>query len=209
GGGNKPHPLRVSARAELVQRTVERLATEHRGSRILELAESGVEAGGKRMSKKQTCTETVNRRDPCTVQLTGEVRSAALAQGGPDPGAQLARCLTRIGDHEDRLDVDASLANGPDVALDEDRRLTRAGARGNEDRTVGLDGGELLPVEPSLRLHDRHARGTGQIGHRSHHGGQPSPLGSCCTSPDWMRRALSPARSRAASIWLQNASSSR
>src|SRR4029078_8013014 len=159
GGGNKPHPLGVSARAELVQRTVERLATEHRGSRILEFAEPGVEAGGKRMSTEQTCTEAVNRRDPCAVQLPCEVGSAALAQGGPDPGAQLARCLTRVGDHEDRLDVDASLATGPDVALDEDRRLTRARARGNEDRPVGLDSGELLLVEPSLRLQDRHARG--------------------------------------------------
>jgi hypothetical protein len=174
----KPQALRIAARAELLQRSVEGLTAEHRRTGVLELAEPRVEAGRERMGAEQSGAEPVNRGDPGTVELAREVRSAALTKGRTDSRPQLTGGLAGVRDHEDRLDVDAPLADGADEALDENRRLARSGAGGDEDRPVLLDGRDLLLVEPCDRLHDRHARATRQIGHRSHQGGHPSPFGS-------------------------------
>ena len=208
-GREQPEALGVAVGAERLERALERFPAEHGGARILELAEPRVEAGGERMGAQQAAAEAVNRRDPGAVELACEVGTAALAQRGPDARPKLAGRLARVGDDEDRLDVDAAIADRAHVALDENRRLSRSRAGGHEDRAFGLDRGELLLVQHRLQLDDRHARATRQIGQRSHHDGQPSPFGSCWTSPVRMRRAFSAARSRAVSIWLQNASSSR
>ncbi len=208
-GREQPEPLGVAVGAERFEGALERFSPEHGGPRILELAEPRVEARSERMGAKQAAAEAVNRRDPGAVELACEVGTAALAQRGSDARPKLAGRFTRVRDDEDRLDVDAAVADRTHVALDENRRLSRSRAGGHEDRAFGLDRGELLLVQHRLQLDDRHARATRQIGQRSHHDGQPSPFGSCWTSPVRMRRAFSAARSRAVSIWLQNASSSR
>ncbi len=205
----QPESFRVAVGAELPERTLERLAAQHRGSRVLELAEPRVEAGGERMRAQQPVAEAVDRRDPRSVELAREVGTPALAQRGADATPQLAGRLARVRDDEDGLDVDAALAHRAYVPLDENRRLPRARSRGHEDRALGLDGSQLLVVEPGGRLHDRHARGTRQIGQRSHQAGHPSPFGSWRTSPALIRCAFSPARSRADSTCAQNVSSSR
>ncbi len=144
-GREQAKPLRVAVRAELLERAVERLPAENDRARVLELAEPRVEPGGERMRPQQATAEAVDRRDPGAVELAREIRTAALAQRGADPCPQLARGLARVRDHEDRLDVDPALADGPDVPLDEDRGLARAGAGGDEDGAVGLDSARAAP----------------------------------------------------------------
>ena len=102
------------------------------------------------MGAQQARAETVDGRDPCAVELAREIRPAALAESGADPRPQLTGGLAGVRDDEDRLDVDAALTDCPDVALDEDGRLARPCARGDEDRPVRVDGSYLLLVEPCL-----------------------------------------------------------
>ena len=189
--------LGVAVGAERLERPLEGLAAEHRRAGVLELAEPRIETRRERMRAEQTVAEPVDGRDPRAVELTCELRPAPVAQRGADTRSQLAGRLARVRDDEDRFDVDAAVANGAHVALDEDRRLPRARAGRDEDRAFRLDRGELLLVEPGGYLHDRHALATRHIGQRSHHEGQPSPFGSCCTSPSRIRLAFSAARSRA------------
>ena len=208
-GREQPEALGVAGGTERLESALERLTAEHGRRRVLELAEARVEAGCERMRTQQPGAEAVDRGDPGAVELACEVRPPALSQSGPDARSQLPGRLARVRDDEDRLDVDAAIADGAHVALDQNRRLPGSRAGGHEHRPVGLDSSQLLLVQHRLQLDDRHARATRQIGQRSHHDGQPSPFGSCWTSPVRMRRAFSAARSRAVSTWLQNASSSR
>ena len=200
----------VSAGAELLQRPLERLAAENRRTGVLELAEAWIEPRSERMRAQEPVAEAVDGRDPRAVELAREIVSPALVERSPNAAAELARRLPRVRDDQDRLDVDAAVADRADVALDEDRGLPRAGTGRDEHRALGFDGGELLVVQRARRvLDDGHARATRHIGQRSHHDGHPSPFGSWRTSPAWMRRAFSAARSRADSTWLQKVSSSR
>ena len=201
--------LRLLPGAERLQRALERLAAEHRRTRILELPKPRIEPGGERVRTQQPVAEAVDRRDPGAVELAREIGTTALAERGPDARSELARRFPRVRDHEDGVDVDPAIADGTDVALDEHRRLPRTGTRRDEHRPLGLDRGDLLLVEHRLGLDDRHALGTRHMGQRSHQAGQPSPLGSWRTSPLRIRPALSAARSRAASTCAQNVSSSR
>ena len=168
----------AAAGAELAQRPVERLAAQHRRARFLELAEARVEPDRERMRLEEPVAEAVNGRDPGAVEVAREIRPPALAQRGPDAGAELARRLARVRDDEDRVDVEAVVADGADVALDEHRGLARARAGGDEDAARRLDRGELLVVEAARGFERRHWRGTRQIVQRSHHDGHPSPFGS-------------------------------
>ena len=207
--GEEPEALGIRVRAEGPQGTVERLASQHRRARILELAEAGIQADREGMRLQEAVAEPVDRRDPRTVELAREIVPAPSDERRANPRPELPRGLARVRDDEDRVDVDPPLAYGTDVALDEHRRLPRAGARGHEDGALGLDGGELLVVQAPGDLDHRHALATLHMGQRSHHAGHPSPFGSCRTSPLRIRRALSAATSRAASTSSQNASSSR
>ncbi len=119
----------------------------------------------------------------------------------PDPGAQLASRLARVGDHEHRVDVEPLLADGADEALDEDGGLARAGAGRDEDLAARLDRRDLLLVHQG--------RPTRHIVQRSHHEGHSPPFGSCATSPARIRRAAVSACPRAVSTCPQNCSSSR
>jgi hypothetical protein len=89
----------------------------------------------------------VDGRDPGAVELAREVVPAALSECNANAAAELAGRLSRVRDHEDRVDVEPALADRPHVALDQDGRLPRAGASGNEGRAFLVDGGELLLVE--------------------------------------------------------------
>jgi hypothetical protein len=99
------------------------------------------------MRAQEPVAETVDRGDPRAVELTGQVRPPALAKRSADARPQLACCLSRVGDDEDRVDVDASVADRAHVALDEHGRLPGPGAGRDEHRALGLDRGELLLVE--------------------------------------------------------------
>ena len=86
----------------------------------------------------------MDRRDPGAVELAREVVPAALREGGADPRPQLAGGAARVRDDEDRVDVEAALADRADDPLDEHGRLAGAGAGGDEDLARRLDRGELL-----------------------------------------------------------------
>ena len=199
-GGEELQPLRLRARAELRERALERLAAQHRPLCVVELAEARIEAGRERVCLQQPEAEAVDGRDPRAVELACEVVPAARCQLGADARAQLSRSAPRIRDDEDRVDVEAVVAHRAREALDEHGGLAGARTGGDEDLAGGLDRGQLLLV---------HARSTRHMGHRSHHGGQSPPRGSCSTSPVRMRPASRRAVSSAFPIAVQNASSSR
>ena len=196
--------LRLLAGAELVERLRERLAGEHGRLRAVELAEARVEPRLERVGAKQARAEAVDGRDPGAVELAREVVASALAQLAPDARTQLTRGLARVRDHEDRADVDPAVAHRADEPLDEHGGLAGAGARREEDATVGLDRCLLLRV----RGERAHGRRILHIGQSWHHCGHSPPRGSCRTSPARMRCASPRALSRAVSTWRQNASSS-
>jgi hypothetical protein len=184
-GRQQPQPLRIAVGAEVGESPFERLPAEHRALRLVQLAERRVEPCFERVRSEHAQAETVDRRDPGSVERPREIRSAVVAQPRPDPASQLRRGLPRVGDQEDGLDVDAPVADRTHVALDDDRRLAGAGSGRHEDLTGRLDRSPLLGVEG----HRRHPRRTLHIVQRSHHDGQSPPLGSWLTSPARIRRA--------------------
>ncbi len=196
-------PRWVVAGAELGQRSVERLLADHHALRVVELTEARVEPGCERVSLQQAKAEAVDGRDPRAVELAGEVGPPALVQGRADAGAELGRRLARVGDDEQRVDVEPVVAHRADEPLDEDRRLAGAGARRDEDLASGLDRRDLLRIEL------RHARLIRHIRHSEHQLGHSPPFGSWRTSPRRIRCASSPAFTFAPSTCSQNASSSR
>ena len=208
----EPDALGIAVGAELLERTLERLSAEHGRTRLLELAEARVEPHAERVRLQKPVAEPVDRRDPGAVELARQLVPAPIDERSPDPRSELTRGLPRVRDDEDGVDVEAAVADGAYVALDENGRLPRARAGGDEDVAGGLDRSELLLVQRrGGRLDDRaHARFTRHTGHRSHQDGHaPSHLGSCWTSPARIRWAFAPARSRADSTCVQNSSSSR
>jgi hypothetical protein len=114
----------------------------------------------------------VDRRDPRAVERARQVAAAELDEAGADPGPELASRTLRVGDDEQRVDVDAALADRLREALDEHGGLSRAGPGRDEDLASCRDGGRLLGVR---RLHGRLTR---QIVQRSHHDGHSPPRGS-------------------------------
>ena len=156
--------------------------------------------GGERMSLQQPQAEAVDRGDPGAVELAREIVPPAVAERGADARAQLARGPPRVRDDEDRVDIEAAVADGAHEALDEHGRLAGAGAGRDEDLAGRFDRRALLLV---------HGRATRHIGHRSHQAGHSPPFGSCTTSPARMRPASRRAVAIALSTAAQNASSSR
>src|SRR5204863_4158349 len=96
-------PVGIVLRAEVRDRRAERLAPEHGSLRVVELAEARIKASreGIRLQKPQA--EAVDRRDPRTVELPGEIGPPAVRERCPDPGAKLARGPARVRDDEDRV----------------------------------------------------------------------------------------------------------
>ncbi len=193
-GRQEPEPIRIAVGAEGRERLVERLAREHGGLRLVQLAEARVEAGLERIRLQQAVAEAVDGRDPRPVELAREVGAAASTKLRANPGAQLTRGPLRVRDDEDRVDVDAVVTDGADEALDEDGGLPGSGSRRDEHAPAGLDRLALLRVGRPL-----HWRSTRQIGQRSHQDGHSPPLGLCRTLPLRIWPASSPAVSRAAS----------
>ena len=114
----------------------------------------------------------------------------------------------RVGDDEDRADVDAAL-DPPNEALDQDCGLTGACAGGDEDEPLGLDRSVLLGGRRALgsRGH-RYALPTRHIEPSLHHDGHEPSRGSCLTSPSRMRATIRRATSCALSTFPQKSSSS-
>ncbi len=125
------------------------------------------------MGAQQAPAEAVDRRDPGAVELEREIGPPALDQPLADPRPELARRALRVGDHEERLDVEPVVDDGPHEALDEDRRLSGACSRGDEDAARRLDRRALLGVRRRA-----HARSLRQMRQRSHQCGQSPPCGS-------------------------------
>ena len=203
-GREQLQPVRVAVGAEPGQRLVERLAREHRRLRLVELAEARVEPGLERIRLQQPIAEAVDRRDPGAVERPRQVVAPSAAQLPADARAQLPGGALRVGDDEDRLDVDAVVADRADEALDQHRGLPRPGPGGDEHAAGRLDRRALLGIRRPA-----HARSTRHIGQRSHQDGHSPPFGSWRTSPERIRSASCRAVPRAVSTWAQKASSSR
>ena len=202
--GEQPHPRLVVA-AELLERRAEGLAAQHAPLAVVEHAEARVDPGRERVRLQQPVAEAVDGRDPGGVEVTREVVTVELEQPLADPAAQLAGRALGVRDHEQRVDVEAALADRLAEALDDHGRLAGPGARRDEDDALLLDRPELLAVRSFDRAHERLTR---QVGQSSHHVGQEPPRGSCRTSPSRIRSTTPTACSRARSMPPQNASSS-
>ncbi len=200
----QPRTFLVVRCAEGVERLVEGLAREDGRLRAVELAKARVEAGLERIGLEQPVAEAVNRRDPRAVEAAREIGAPTPPQLCTDPGPQLACRPLRVGDDEDRLDVQPPVAHRLDEALDEHRGLPGPRAGGDEHAAPGVDGGLLLGIR-----RPGHARLTRHIVQRVHQAGHSPPLGSWWTSPPRIRPAKPRAVSRAPSTCAQNASSSR
>ena len=176
-GGEQPEALGVAVGAELRERRLERLALEHARLRLVEDPEARVDPGRERVCLEQAEAEAVDRRDPGGVEVAGELGAPGLDEPRADAVAQLAGGALRVRDDEQRVDVEPALADRLGEALDQDGRLARPGARGDEDEPRRLDRGGLLGVGCADRR--AHCLFTRQIGARSHQDGQPaSPSGS-------------------------------
>src|SRR5918999_860226 len=186
----------MAACAELLERALKRLASEHAALALVEHAKAGIDARGEGMRLQETVTEAVDGGNPGAVELASEIESPALSEPAADASPELAGRPLRVRDDEDRVDAEPALAHRSDEPLDDDPRLPRAGAGGDEDDAGGFDRRFLLRVRGA----DRHARSTRHMGASSHHEWQPPPpRGSWRTSPALMRatkpRASSCARS--------------
>ncbi len=166
----EPPALGLVGRAESLERRRECLRLEDERLRLVQHAERGVDAGGQRIRAEHAPAEAVDRGDPGSVELEREVGAAPLEQGGADAGAQLAGGPLRVRDHEDGVDIEPVLHDGPDESLHEHGGLARARSRRDEDVPVRFDRCALLVVGER-----RHGRGFLQIGHRSHQCGQSPP----------------------------------
>ena len=146
-------------RAEALERRLERLRLEHERLGLVEHAERRVDPRRERVRAQHAAAEPVNGRHPGAVELEGEVGPPALDQPGPDPSPELARGALRVGDHEQRADVEPLVDDRADEALDEHRRLAGARAGGHEDGAGRLDRGALLLVRaaPSRTVLPAHA----------------------------------------------------
>ena len=174
---------------------------QHPRLSLVEDTESRIDAGRERVRREEPPAEAVDRRDPGAVEVAREIGPLELDQAGADPRAQLAGGTIGVGDHEQRVDVEAVLDDRPGEALDEDGRLPGAGAGRDERRAAGLDRSRLLLVRQSAGAKNgAHARSFRHMRQRSHQAGQSPPRGSCTTSPARMRSASSTAVARACSI---------
>ena len=203
-GREEPPALGLVGRAESLERCREGLGLEDQSLRLVQHAERGVDACGQRIGAEHAPAEAVDRGDPRAVELEREIGAAPLEQSRADAGAQLAGGPLRVRDHEDGVDVEPVVHDGPDESLDQHGGLARARPRRDEHVPVRVDRRALLVVGKR-----RHGRGFLQIGHRSHQCGQSPPCGSCRTSPLRMRSTRPTAVRRASSTASSKSSGSR
>ena len=126
---------------------------------LVQHPEARVEPGLERIALQEAQAEAVDRRDPGAVERAREVGAVELLEAGADPRAQLSGGALGVGDDEHLVDREPALEDRADEALDEDGRLPRARARGDEDDAAGLDRGRLLGVRRPRRscpLHPAH-----------------------------------------------------
>src|SRR5215216_3003907 len=156
-GGEQPQARLVVA-AELLERRPERLASEHASLAVVEHAEARVDPGRERVRLQQAAAEAVDGRDPRAVELALEVVAAELVEPPADPAAQLSGGALGVGDDEQRVDVEAALADRFAEALDDDGRLAGPRARRDEDNPALFDRTLLLDVRRLDRVHERLTR---------------------------------------------------
>ena len=176
-----------------------------RAWRVVQHAEARVDPGRERVRAQKAVAEAVDGRDPGGVELACELGAPGFDEPGANPVPQLSRRPLRVGDDQQRVDVEPALADRLDEALDEDGRLPRPRAGRDEDDARGLDGRGLLRVrQRSLPLHPAHR---GEIAPRRA-AGVAERVVADVAGPDPLRRSRAHARSRR-SICPQNSSSSR
>ena len=208
--GEQADSLRIAGRAELLERGVERLAGEDARLVLVEHAEVRVDRGLERMRLQEPVAEAVDGRDPGAVELAREVVAVKLCEPSADAAAQLPGRALRVRDREHRVDRQPPVADRAHEALDENGRLARPRAGGDEDQPGRVDRRELLGVRCARVLDHGHDLATRHIGHRSHQLGQGNPpFGSCWMSPSRMRSTKRTACSFARSVCAQNSSSPR
>ena len=197
-------PVRLVGRAELLERSRERLGLEDERLRLVEHAERGVDSRREWVCAKDAPAEAVDRGHPRAVELEREIRATPLDQRRTDACPELAGRSLRVRDHEERVDVEPVLRDRPDEPLDEDGGLPRPCARGDEDAPARIDRSALLIVREGP-----HGRSLRHIRQRSHQCGHSPPCGSCRTSPARIRSTSPTAVARAASTASSNASAPR
>ena len=196
--GEKLPAIGLVGGAELVERDGERLTLDHARLRLVEDAEARVDPGGEWIGGEQAPTETMDRRDPGAVEIAGEIGAIELEQTCPDPGTELAGGAIGVGDHEQRVDVEAVVDDRAGKSLDEHGRLPRSRTGRDEGLAAGIDCGLLLRIGCRERPRDgTHGRSLRHIRQRVHQVGHSPPRGSWRTSPPRIRSARATAVSRA------------
>ena len=125
------------------QRTVEGAVAQQDGLHVVGHAQTGRHVGLICELDEDALAGRVNRADPAALDERDQIDPALAAQPGADALPQLAGGTPGEGDGEHLRRQVIALGDGAHVALDEHRRLARAGTRIHEDATVRLDGGEL------------------------------------------------------------------
>ncbi len=112
---------------EVGQRRLEGLAL--RGAPVggVDDREAGIEARGHRVRAQDARAEAVERRDPRGLGLARRLAVTELEQADAHARAQLARRLLGEGDGQDLVGAQSVLHHRGDEALDQHRRLARAG----------------------------------------------------------------------------------
>src|SRR5262249_61099378 len=114
---------------------------------MAEAGERGSEPRREGMRSKQPVAEAVDGGDPRSVERTGEIGPAVVGEPRADPATQLPGRFLGVREHQDRLDVEAVVANGSGEPLDQHPRLAGPRARGDEHEALRADGLLLLDVE--------------------------------------------------------------
>ncbi len=138
--------VRLIGSAELLQGRIERLALQNPSLGLVQHSEARVDPRRQRIRRQQPTAEPMNRRDPGAVEVAREVRTVELEQARSDPCAQLPGGTIRVGDDEQRIDVEALLRDRICKPLHEHGRLSGPGAGRDEGRTARIDRCTLLGV---------------------------------------------------------------
>jgi hypothetical protein len=165
---------------EAGERRIERPAAQRPRARFVQDGEARVQAGGDRVRAQDPRAEPVDRRDPGGLGVACILAAPELEEALAYSRAQLARGLVGERDGQDLLRTQAVLGHAAHEALDEDRRLARAGARADQQRAVATrESRRLLGRErPPARAEHRRAR-VGLQGHPA----APRQMEGCAQPP--------------------------
>jgi hypothetical protein len=199
-GGGEVERIRARRGEEVGQRGVEGLALGGAAVGRIEDGEGGVEAGRHRVRAQDPRAEAVEGRDPRRLGLARRLAVAELEQARAHARAQLARRLLGEGDGQDLVGAQAVLHHRGDEALDQHRRLARAGVgREHEVALAARDGLALLGGEGARHAEaasQRQMVGCAQPPRYAHEVGSGTRRPSGCRAPPAAPRRGPPAAAR-------------